>query len=371
MATRKLMKGNEAICHGAVAAGCKAFFGYPITPQNEIPEKMSVMMPANGGVFVQAESEVSAINMVYGAASAGKRAMTSSSSPGISLKQEGISYIAASELPCVIVNVQRGGPGLGNTQPSQADYFQTVKGGGHGDYKVLTLAPWSVQECYEFMPLAFDLADKYRNPVAILMDAIIGQMIEPVELHGHFDYPEHTKTWAVTGARGRAHNIINSLWIDIAVMEALNDRLQAKYRSAERDEVRCAEYKAEDADLVLVAYGSPARICRTVVDLAREDGLKVGLLRPITLYPFPTSRIAQLARAGARFMAVEMSCGQMVEDVRLAVNGMTEVSFYGRSGGAVPTPAEILGRVREAFGKAPAVSRRPAPALIPDGGAAV
>lgn len=346
MATRKLMKGNEAIAYGAVAAGCDAYFGYPITPQNEIPEKMSVLMPESGGVFVQAESEVSAINMVYGSASAGKRAMTSSSSPGISLKQEGISYIAASELPCVIVNVQRGGPGLGNTQPGQADYFQTVKGGGHGDYKVLTLAPWSVQECYEFMPLAFDLADKYRGPVAILMDAIIGQMIEPVELHGHFPPKDNPKPWAVTGARGRAHNIINSLWIDVNVMEAVNERLQARYRAAERDEVRYAEYKAEDADLVLVAYGSPARICRTVVDMAREEGLKVGLLRPITLYPFPSVRIAELARRGSSLMAVEMSCGQMVEDVRLAANGMTEVLFYGRSGGVVPTPAEILDHVR-------------------------
>jgi 2-oxoglutarate ferredoxin oxidoreductase subunit alpha len=345
------MKGNEAICHGAVAGGCDAFFGYPITPQNEIPEKMSVLMPANGGIFVQAESEVSAINMVYGAASAGKRAMTSSSSPGISLKQEGISYIAASELPCVMVNVQRGGPGLGNTQPGQADYFQTIKGGGHGDYKVLTLAPWSVQECYEFMPLAFDLADKYLNPAAILMDAILGQMMEAVDLHGDFHYPKYDKPWAVTGAKGREHNIINSLWIDVNVMEALNERLQAKYRAAQRDEIRCAEYLTEDAELVLVAYGSPARICRTVIDLAREDGLKAGLLRPITLFPFPVPRIAELARNGARFLTVEMSCGQMVEDVKLAVNGATDVSFYGRSGGAVPTPVEILDKVRESFGK--------------------
>ncbi len=229
MTAKKLMKGNEAICHGAIAARCDAFFGYPITPQNEIPEKMSSLMPANGGVFVQAESEVSAINMVYGAACAGKRAMTSSSSPGISLKQEGISYIAACELPCVLVNVQRGGPGLGNTLPGQADYFQTVKGGGHGDYKLITLAPWSVQECYEFMPLAFDLADKYRNPVMVLMDAIIGQMIEPADLHGKFRIEEYPKPWATNGARGRAHNIINSLWIDVEVMEGLNQRMQAKY----------------------------------------------------------------------------------------------------------------------------------------------
>lgn len=369
MAARKLMKGNEAICHGAIAAGCSAFFGYPITPQNEIPEKMSVLMPANNGVFLQAESEVSAINMVYGAASTGKRAMTSSSSPGMSLKQEGISYIAAAELPCVVVNVQRGGPGLGNTLPGQADYFQMIKGGGHGDYRLPTLAPWSAQECYEFMPLAFDLADKYRGPAAILMDAIIGQMIEAVDLHGNFDYPEHSKMWAVTGARGRAHNIINSLWIDIKVMEALNERLQAKYKSMEREEIRFAEYSTEDAELVLVAYGSPARICRTVVDMAREAGMKVGLLRPITLFPFPTPRIAEIAKAGARFMVVEMSCGQMVEDVRLAVNGATDVSFYGRTGGAVPTPTEILNQVREAFGQPPIVTHFAAPLLPGEKGA--
>jgi len=347
MAKRTLMKGNEAICYGAVAAHCDAFFGYPITPQNEIPEKMSVLMPQNGGVFLQAESEVSAINMVYGAASAGKRAMTSSSSPGISLKQEGISYIAACELPCVIVNVQRGGPGLGTILAGQADYFQMIKGGGHGDYKIITLAPWSVQECYEFMPLAFDLADKYRNPAAILMDAILGQMIEAADLHGNFHYPTYDKPWATTGAKGRAHNVVNSLWIDPPVLEALNQRLQERYRAAERDEVRYAEYRTDDAELILVAYGTTARICRTVVDLAREEGLKVGLLRPITLYPFPTPRLAQLATAGTRFLAVEMSCGQMVEDVRLAVNGAAEVAFHGRTGGAVPTPAEILDRVRE------------------------
>lgn len=356
MAGKKLMKGNEAICHGAIAARCDAFFGYPITPQNEVPEKMSVLMPQNGRVFIQAESEVAAINMVYGAACAGKRAMTSSSSPGISLKQEGISYIASCELPCVIVNVQRGGPGLGNTLPGQADYFQTVKGGGHGDYKLLTLAPWSVQECYEFMPLAFDLADKYRNPVAILMDAIIGQMIEPVDLHNKFEIIDYPKPWATNGARGRAHNIINSLWIDPDVMEGLNKRLQAKYAAAQQHEVRYAEYKTEDAELVLVAYGSPARICKTVVDMARDEGMKVGLLRPITLFPYPSARICALAGTGTRFMAVEMSQGQMVEDVRLAVNGQSDVSFYGRSGGSVPTPTEILNQVRALFGKPPVVS---------------
>ncbi|MCE5314833.1 MAG: 3-methyl-2-oxobutanoate dehydrogenase subunit VorB [Armatimonadota bacterium] len=356
MATRKLIKGNAAICYGAVAARCDAFFGYPITPQNEVPEYMSELMPANKGVFIQAESEVSAINMVYGAACAGKRAMTSSSSPGVSLKQEGISYIAACELPCVVVNVQRGGPGLGNTLPGQADYFQAVKGGGHGDYKLLVLAPWSGQECYEFMPLAFDLADKYRNPAMILTDAIIGQMLEPVNMHGNFEIVEYPKTWATNGARGRAHNIINSLWIDPEVMEGLNHRIQAKYAAAQQHEVRFHEYMTDDAELVIVAYGSPARICRTVVDLAREEGMRVGLFRPITLFPFPSVQIADLAGSNKRFLVVEMSHGQMVEDVRLAVNGKAEVEFYGRSGGAVPTPTEILNVVRASFGKPPVVS---------------
>ncbi|MGI6296426.1 MAG: 3-methyl-2-oxobutanoate dehydrogenase subunit VorB [Armatimonadota bacterium] len=346
MANRKLMKGNEAICYGAVAGRCDAFFGYPITPQNEIPELMSTLMPENGSVFLQAESEVSAINMVYGAAATGKRIMTSSSSPGISLKQEGISYIAGAELPCVIVNVQRGGPGLGNTQAGQSDYFQTVKGGGHGDYKLITLAPWSAQECYEFMPLAFDLADEYRGPVAILMDAIIGQMLEPVDLHGDFPVIDRPKLWALTGTRGRSHNVVNSLWIDVNVMEDVNLRLQARYRDAERNEVRFAEYKTDDADLVLVAYGCSARVCRTVVDMGREEGLKLGLLRPITLYPYPADRIAQLAEQGSNFMAVEMSCGQMVEDVKLAVNGASEVTFYGRTGGVVPTPTEVLDHIK-------------------------
>ncbi|MGB9619017.1 MAG: 3-methyl-2-oxobutanoate dehydrogenase subunit VorB [Armatimonadota bacterium] len=356
MATRKLIKGNVAICYGAIAARCDAFFGYPITPQNEIPEKMSELMPAHGRVFLQAESEVAAINMVYGAACAGKRAMTSSSSPGISLKMEGLSYIAACELPCVVVNVQRGGPGLGNTLPGQADYFQAVKGGGHGDYRLLTIAPWSVQECYEFMPLAFDLADRYRNPVMVLMDAIVGQMLEPADLHGNFDVHEYPKPWATNGARGRAHNIINSLWIKTEVMEALNERIQAKYAEARLHEVRYREYHVEDADLVLVAYGSSARICRSVVDMARDEGMAVGLFRPISLYPFPERQIADLAATGRRIFVVEMSAGQMVEDVRLAVNGLAEVWFHGRTGGAVPTPTEVLNKVRAVFGKPLVVS---------------
>ena len=359
MSTKKLLKGNVAICHGAVAAKCDAFFGYPITPQNEIPEHMSDMMPASGGVFLQAESELAAISMVYGAASAGKRAMTSSSSPGISLKQEGLSYIAACELPCVVVNVQRGGPGLGTILPGQADYFQAVKGGGHGDYKLLTLAPWSVQECYDFVGLAFDLADKYLNPVMILMDAIIGQMLEQCELHDRIPLNDYPKPWATNGARGRAHNIINSLWIEPEVLENLNLRMQAKYAAAQLHETRLREYETEDAELILVAYGCTARICRTVVDMARDEGMAVGLLRPITLLPFPTAQIARHAQNGQRFMAVEMSLGQMVEDVRLAVNGMADVAFHGRAGGVVPTPTEILDAVRSTFGKPSVVSRHP------------
>ncbi len=255
--------------------------------------------------------------------------------------------------------VQRGGPGLGNTLPGQADYFQAVKGGGHGDYRLLTLAPWSVQECYDFMPLAFDLADKYNNPSMILMDAIIGQMLEPVNLHNDFEIIERPKPWATNGARGRAHNIINSLWIDPVVMESLNERMQAKYAAMQAHEIRFAEYRVDDADMVIVAYGSPARICRTVVDLARDEGIKVGLFRPITLYPFPTPQIARIAGTGKRFMVVEMSAGQMVEDVRLAVNGMADVAFYGRTGGSVPTPTEILNQVRSIFGLPPVISHYP------------
>lgn len=346
MPTKKLMKGNIALCYGALAAGCDAFFGYPITPQNEVPEYMSTLMPDNGRVFVQAESETSSINMVYGAACAGKRAMTSSSSPGVSLMQEGISYIAACELPCVIVNVQRGGPGLGNIFPSQADYFQAVKGGGHGDYKVITLAPWSVQECYELMPLAFELADKYRNPAMILMDAIIGQMIEPLTMNDDTGYSEHTKPWATTGAVGRVHNIVNSLWMSARVLEDLNLRMQAKYSVMQMDEVRFSTNNTDDADIILIAYGCSARVCRSVIDMAADEGLKLGLFRPISLFPFPTEQIRSLADAGKRIMVVEMSHGQMLEDVKLAVEGRTEVGFYGRSGGNVPTPVETLHAVK-------------------------
>lgn len=336
------MKGNEAVVHGAIAAQCRAFFGYPITPQNEVPEYMSKYMPAAGGVFLQAESEVAAINMVYGAASVGVRAMTSSSSPGVSLKMEGISYIAGAQLPCVIVNVQRGGPGLGNIAPAQSDYFQAVKGGGHGDYKLLTIAPWSVQEMFEHAVLAFDLADRYRNPAMILSDAIVGQMLEPIEIPDRVDVDIPAKPWATDGAKGRGRNFVTSLYIVPEDLERINQEIQAKYACATLHEVRYQEFEVEDADLVLVAYGSTARICRTSMSMARKKGLRVGLFRPISLFPFPSVRLAELARLGKQFLTVEMSAGQMVEDVRLAVNGASTVDFYGRMGGMVPGPVEIL-----------------------------
>jgi 2-oxoglutarate ferredoxin oxidoreductase subunit alpha len=347
MGKKVLMKGNEAMVRGAIAANCRAFFGYPITPQNEVPEYMSSYMPEAGGVFVQAESEIAAINMVYGAASIGVRAMTSSSSPGISLKQEGLSYIAGAQLPCVVANVQRGGPGLGNIAPSQADYFQAVKGGGHGDYRLLVLAPWSVQEMFDFAVLAFDLADKYRNPAMILSDAIIGHMLEPIELPEKVEVHIPEKPWATNGAKGRKRNYLTSLYIVPEELEKINIEIQAKYAEVTKNEVRYHELNVEDADLILVAYGSTARICRSSMDMAREKGLKVGLFRPISLFPFPTNRLAELASQGKRFLTVEMSAGQMVEDVRLAVNGTAPVDFYGRLGGIVPSHLEILEQIEK------------------------
>lgn len=346
MNKKVLMKGNEALVRGAIAAQCKAFFGYPITPQNEVPEYMSKLMPEAGGAFLQAESEVAAINMVYGAACAGVRAMTSSSSPGVSLKMEGISYIAAAQLPCVIANMQRGGPGLGNIAASQADYFQAVKGGGHGDYKLLTLAPWSVREMFELAVLAFDLADKYRNPAMILADAIVGQMLEPFELPEKVEVNIPAKPWATNGASGRDAHYITSLYMVPEVLEGINNEIQAKYAVVSRDEVRYQEIDVEDADLVLVAYGTSARICRTTMSMARAKGMKVGLFRPISLFPFPSARLHELAKAGKRFLVVEMSAGQMVEDVRLSVNGASDVDFYGRLGGIVPSPIEILEQIK-------------------------
>ncbi|MDH7480932.1 MAG: 3-methyl-2-oxobutanoate dehydrogenase subunit VorB [Armatimonadota bacterium] len=347
MTTKVLMKGNEAVVRGAIAAGCRAFFGYPITPQNEVPEYMSKYMPEAGGVFVQAESEVAAINMVYGAACAGVRAMTSSSSPGISLKMEGISYLAGAQLPCLIVNVQRGGPGLGNIAPSQSDYFQAVKGGGHGDYKMYTFAPWSVKEMFEHPSLAFEVADKYRGPAMILTDAIIGQMLEPIEIPEKIELNLPPKPWATTGAKGRGRNSITSLYIVPEDLERINLEIQANYKLATEREVRFQEFWIDDANLVLVAYGCVARISRTTMTMAREKGLKVGLFRPITLFPFPSKQLLELAKSGKHFLVVEMSAGQMVEDVRLSVNGEAEVDFYGRLGGIVPSPNEILEEVEK------------------------
>lgn len=345
-----LMKGNEAIAHAAIRYGVDGYFGYPITPQSEIIETLMAEAPwdTTGMVVLQAESEVAAINMVYGGAGCGKYAMTSSSSPGVSLKMEGVSYIAGAELPCLIVNVQRGGPGLGTIQPSQADYFQTVKGGGHGDYKLITLAPNSVQEMADFVALGFDLAFKYRNPAMILTDGVIGQMMEKVILPEQRPRRNEAEIreqcpWATLGRTpDRKPNVITSLELEAAEMEKKNLHFQAKFRTIEENEVIYQACKCDDADYLLVAFGSAARICQKAVDLARKEGLKVGLIRPITLWPFPTKEINQLADQVKGMLTVELNAGQMVEDVRLAVCGKVPVEHYGRMGGMLPTPDEVL-----------------------------
>ena len=345
MSSRVLMTGNDAVGEGAIRAGCDCYYGYPITPQNELTAYMARHMPDRGRVFIQAESELAAISMVFGSAAAGKRAMTSSSSPGISLKQEGISYLAGAELPAVIVNVQRSGPGLGNIAPSQADYFQATKGGGHGDYHQIVLAPDSVQEMHDFTILAFELADRYRMPVMILTDGRIGQMMEPLNLHeGPVPAPP-PKPWAITGAAGRPPNVIRSLYLVESEMEAVNLRLQAKYEEIRRKEVRFAERSTEDCDLLLVAYGSSARIVTGLLDPLRAKGVKAGLLRPVTLWPFPYDRVQALAQRVKNVLVVEMSSGQMLEDVRLGVNGKVPVYFEGRMGGLVPAETDILRKV--------------------------
>ena len=347
MTERVLVCGNEALAEAAIIAGCDAYFGYPITPQNEIIAYMSKRMPEEGRVFVQSESELAAINMVYGAAATGKRAMTSSSSPGISLMQEGISYLAGAELPAVVVNVMRGGPGLGNIAPSQGDYFQATRGGGHGDYRTIVLAPWSVQEMVDCMPLAFDLADQYRMTVLILADGILGQMMEPVVLQKKLRRELPAKDWALTGAKDRSQNIVRSLWLQEGVLEQLNYKLQAKYRQVQKNEVICEQYALEDAEIVVVAYGIAARIVRGAVNKARQEGIKAGWIRPVTLWPFPAEQISRAADEFRIFLVVEMSCGQMVEDVKLAVAGKAPVLFYGRPGGGVPTVEEILDKIRQ------------------------
>jgi len=347
VSTRILMCGNEALAEAAIIAGCDAYFGYPITPQNEITAYMSRRMAEEGRVFVQSESELAAINMVFGAAATGKRTMTSSSSPGISLMQEGMSYLAGAELPAVVVNVMRGGPGLGNIAPSQGDYFQATRGGGHGDYRTVVLGPSSVQELADCMPLAFDLADQYRITVMVLADGILGQMMEPVVLDPKPRRALPAKDWALTGAKGRGQNIVRSLWLAEGALEELNFRLQAKYREIQDNEVICEEYQLDDAETVIVAYGVAARIARAAVDKAREEGIKVGLIRPVTLWPFPSELISAAAETFRLFLAVEMSCGQMIEDVQLAVAGRCPVLLHGRPGGGVPSVDEICEKIQE------------------------
>lgn len=342
-----LITGNEALAEAAIRAGCQAFFGYPITPQNEVPNYMAEHLPLRGGVYLQAESEVAAINMVYGAAGAGARVMTSSSSPGISLKQEGISYIAAAELPCVIANVMRCGPGLGGIHPGQGDYFQAVKGGGHGDYRLIVLAPGSVQEMADLTALAFELADQWRNPVLILSDGILGQMMEPVVFSKEQKQAMPEKPWATRGNKDRPPNIINTLDIVPESLEKRNFELLAKYEKIKAAEVRWEAVDTSRAELILVGYGTSARVSRSAMELARAKGLEVGLFRPITLFPFPESQLAELAGGGRQFLVVEMSGGQMLEDVRLAVNGKSPVHFTNRLGGMVPTPEDVLQKVCE------------------------
>ncbi len=344
----RLMKGNEALAEAAIRADIDAYFGYPITPQSEIIEYLMREVPNRKDkktVVLQAESEVASINMVYGAAGAGARVMTSSSSPGISLMQEGLSYIASAQLPCLVVNVVRGGPGLGTIQPSQGDYFQATKGGGHGDYHLIVLAPASVQEMADFVFDAFRLAEKYRNPAMILADGALGQMMEKVVLPPDGGLPKTPKPWATTGkTKDREHNVITSLFIQPEEMEKVNLHLQKKYEEMQ-SEVRWEEFQTDDAEILLVAFGLSARICQKVVDLGREKGIKIGLLRPITLYPFPYKRIAELADKVEFILDVEMNAGQMVEDVRLAVEGKVPVYFKGRMGGMISTPEEILQEV--------------------------
>jgi 2-oxoglutarate ferredoxin oxidoreductase subunit alpha len=348
-----LITGNEALAEAAVRAGCRRYFGYPITPQNEVPEYLSRRMPEVGGTFLQAESELAAINMVYGAAAVGERAMTSSSGPGISLMQEALSFIAASELPAVIVNMQRGGPGLGNISASQGDYFQAVKGGGHGDYHLLVYAPSNIQEIADLTVKAFEKADEYRTPVMILGDGVLGQMMEPVELP-EISLKRVDKPWALTGAAGRPGKVIRSLYMlpgEEGSLERQNYKLRAKYDRMAEHEVRYETVQTDDAELLLVAFGTSARIAKTAMQLARAEGIKAGLLRPITLFPFPEKIIAQIVERVENVLVVEMNMGQMVEDVRLAVNGRVPVSFYGRPGGAILTVEDILSAIQSGAGR--------------------
>ena len=350
---KELWKGNEAIAEAAIRAGCDCFFGYPITPQSEVPEYMSVHLPKAGGVFVQSESEVAAINMVYGAAGAGMRAMTSSSSPGISLKQEGITYLAGAELPAVIINCMRGGPGLGTIQPGQGDYFQATRGGGNGDYRTVVLAPSNVQETVDFVQEAFDIADQYRNPVMVLCDGLIGQMMEPIEWKPIPKRDLPPKDWAAGGRMGRENqNSITSIFLDPEECEAHNDILTAKYAEMEKNEVRWEEVQCEDAEVLITAYGTPARIALTALETLRAEGIKAGLFRPITLWPFPEKALHELAGKEhiKAILDVEMSTtGQMLDDVRLAVEGQKPISYLGHAGGIMPTVEEMIEWARKAL----------------------
>lgn len=348
----KLMKGNEALAEAMIRAGCDAYFGYPITPQSEVLEYLSLEVPLRktGMVVLQAESELGAINMIYGAAGCGKRVMTTSSSPGISLMQEGLSYIAGAELPCLVANVNRGGPGLGTIQPSQGDYFQATRGGGHGDYYTICLAPSSVQEMVDFVKLGFELAEKYRNPAVILADGAIGQMMEKVELFDQIPRTTEEKSWTTTGKKkDRERIFITSLFIKPEEMEEVNLRLQRKYREIEKNEVRYQTLNLDDAEYVFTGYGLGARICMKAMELGREKGYKIGFIRPITLYPFPYKAYADVAPKLKGILDVEMNAGQMVEDVRLAIEGKTKVEFYGRMGGMIANPEEILNHFEKVY----------------------
>lgn len=352
MNEKLFMKGNEVIAEAAIQADCRFYAGYPITPQNEIPEYMSRRMPEVGGTFIQAESELAAINMVYGASACGARAMTSSSSPGISLKQEGISYLAGAELPAVIVNMQRGGPGLGNISGSQSDYFQAVKGGGHGDYRMIVFAPYNHQELWELTMLAFDKADEYRTPVMILGDGILGQMMEPFYPVKYVKPNLPEKDWALRGCKGRKPNVVKSLYMGEGELERRNYILQEKYRKIKDKEVRYSTLEIDDADLIIVAFGIAARIASSAVKRLRREGKKVGIFRPVTLFPFPEKEIEVLAGGGRKFLTIELNAGQMVEDVRLSVGGRSEVYFYGRPGGAIMTPEEVMEESRRLLSEA-------------------
>lgn len=352
MSEKFLMKGNEALAEAAIKAGCRHFFGYPITPQTEISAYMSKRMPKVGGIYLQAESEVSAINMVLGAASAGVRAMTSSSSPGISLKSEGVSYIAGSDLPCVIIDVMRGGPGLGGIQPSQADYWQATKALGHGDFQLLVYAPASVQEMVDLVTKAFDKADEYRVPAMLLADGMLGQMMEPVSFNENTQNKKHNKDWATNGTYNkRKPNIVNSLLLNPEELEKSIVSRYERYEIIKQNEVMYEEYLTNDADFIVIAYGATARICKSAVNEARKQGIKVGLLRPITLWPFPSKILKELSNKTNKMLVVEMSMGQMVDDVKLSVNGGCEVVFFGRTGGVVPTPKEVLNQIIKLYKK--------------------